>query len=96
MEILENAIKATNNNDIYNKINIHNRDYKYELEQHEKLWKNMNLNNTERFANIINLKLNYIINKIENKGGTGKLSKIDEGIENISTDDESKDIKYMN
>lgn len=96
MEILENAIKATNNNDIYNKINIHNRDYKYELEQHEKLWKNMNLNNTERFANIINLKLNYIINKIENKGGTGKLSKIDEGIENISTDDETKDIKYMN
>ena len=104
MAILEEAINQANieaiNNRFGNNINNKNREFKNELEKHEIIWDKMKLSPIEKKANTINLKLNYIINTIENKGGTGKLNKIMESDEIISTDEEDiKDIngiKYIN
>lgn len=53
-----------------------NGSYQIQLDNYEKVWKQMNLSKIEKLGLTLNLQYNYIINKLENYGGSGQLSKI--------------------
>ena len=53
-----------------------NTSYQMQLENYEKVWKQMDLSRIEKLGLTLNLQYNYIINKLENYGGSGQLSKI--------------------
>jgi hypothetical protein len=79
-----------NLNDFTNNIN----NFQEELKYYTRVWEKLKLNPIQKQAEKLTLQFNYIINKIDNKGGTGELHTINE--ENEEMKDTMAESSYFN